>query len=64
MFAVLCDHASKEAFFVIDDDGAPKLFPTEAEAISSAKEYCGSTLVLRATARVTDVTKYKVEKLK
>lgn len=64
MFFVLLEHDTKNACIVCDDDAVPQRYQTEAEAILSAKEYSGETLVLRAVARVTDVTRYKVEKIK
>lgn len=64
MYLVLCDSDSKDAFFVTDDDAVPMKYDTEAAAISSAKEYSGETLVLRAVLRITDVTRHKVEKIK
>lgn len=64
MFYVLLEHDTNNACFVSDDDAIPQKHDTEAAAIATAKEYSGETLVLRAVARVTDVTRYKVEKIK
>ena len=64
MFFVLGDSESKHAFLVTDDDAVPVKYETEALAVAAAKEHCGGMLVLRAVARVTDVTRYNVEKIK
>jgi hypothetical protein len=55
------DHS--DAFMVTDDNSVPQGYATEAEAIEAAKEYSGDSVVVKVTAKVSEVTKYKVTKV-
>lgn len=63
-YYVLCDYECSDGFFVTGEHAEPRAFDTEAEAVTEAKDYSSPSLVLQAVARVTEVTKHKVEKIK
>jgi hypothetical protein len=52
-----------DAFMVTDDNSVPQGYASEAEAIEAAKEYSGDSVVVKVTAKVSEVTKYKVTKV-
>lgn len=52
-----------DSFYHCDNDGAPIVFDTQADAVTKAKEYSGEILILRAVAKVTERATYKVEAL-
>jgi hypothetical protein len=62
-FYVLHEPTTSDAFIVTDDNSVPQGYATEAEAIEAAKEYSGESIVLKVTAKVAEVTKYKVTKV-
>lgn len=53
-----------DSFYHCDDDGAPVIFATQADAVTAAKEYGGETFVLRSVAKVTEKTTHTVETIK
>lgn len=63
MFYIGCDTDSADAFWLVDDDGKPLAFKTEAEAVTSAKDYCVTSLIFKAVTSVTEKTTYTVKKL-
>lgn len=63
-YYVLVDEEGSDAFVSCDDNGVPRAFETETEALDECKSYSGSSLILRPVARVTEKTTYKVERFK
>ncbi len=64
MFYVICEVDTKDAFFITDGDCVPVAYDTEAEAVTAAKDYSATSLVMKPVARVTKRTTHKVEKIK
>lgn len=63
-YYVLVDADCPEAFFVAGDDSAPQKFESEVAAVTSAKDFSGYRLILKAVGQVIERTSHKYTKIK
>lgn len=62
-FYVIAEPTTTDAYIWTDDNGAPKAYDTETEAVDAAKEAGDGAIVVKAVARVKETHRTTIEKL-